>query len=375
MTIRRVKQSDLKLGMLVPWNVYADNGMLLVRKGHMIVKPSQIDYLAELGSYEDISDQVEARQPASVLRKLNQALLQLEPLLNAVASRHAPADTRRMLEDIAGLVTEAVELNADVAVACVLHNQHAAPYPVRHCVDTAVVAQIAGRARRMLPAEINILTLAALTMNVGMLEQHEHLHGRQAALGDAEMDRLRSHPQRGVDLLRGAGITNPDWLDAVLLHHENEDGSGYPRGAAGGHIPATAKLIALADRYCARVSRRGYRKPMLPNAALRDILLEKQTFDGQLAAVLIRELGIYPVGTYVKLVNGEIGVVARKGLNSTMPHVESIIGPRGAPLDVYLQRDTRGALNGIKAVLSLEEVGALTAPLRMERVWGRVASL
>jgi hypothetical protein len=77
----------------------------------------------------------------------------------------------------------------------------------------------------------------------------------------------------------------------------------------------------------------------------------------------------------VKLVNGEIGVVARRGLNSTTPHVESIIGPRGAPLDVYLQRDTRGELNGIKAVLSLEEVGALTAPLRMERVWGRVASL
>lgn len=375
MTIRRVKQSDLKLGMLIPWNVYADNGMLLVRKGHMIVKPSQIDLLVELGSYEDISDQAQAREPASVLRKLNQALLQLEPLLNAIAARRAPLDARRMLEDIAQLVSEAVELNADVAVACVLHNQNAAPYPVRHCVDTAVVAQIAARARKLMPAEISILTLAALTMNVGMLEQHEHLHGRQLALGDADKNHLRSHPERGVALLRAAGITHPDWLDAVLLHHENEDGSGYPRGELGRAIPATAKLIALADRYCARVSRRGYRKPMLPNAALRDILLEKQAFDGQLAALLIRELGIYPVGTYVRLLNGEIAVVARKGLSSTTPHVESIIGPRGAPLDVYLRRDTRGELNSIKAVLSLEEVGAMTAPLRMERVWGRVASL
>ena len=113
---------------------------------------------------------------------------------------------------------------------------------------------------------------------------------------------------------------------------------------------------------------------MLPNAALRDILLEKHTLDGQLAAVLIRELGIYPIGTFVRLLNGEIGVVSRKGLQSTTPHVESVVGPRGAPLDVFLQRDTKSELNGIREVLSTAQVGALRPPLRMEQVWGRVAA-
>ena len=375
MKTRKITQADLKLGMLVPWNVYGDNGMLLVRKGHMIASANQIDYLVERGSVEDDSEPAaEQREPASAVRKLNQALLQLDPLLSAIAARRAPAGIRRMLEEVATLVAEAVELNADVAVACVLHNQHAAPYPVRHCVDTAVVARVAARALKTSEAVMASITLAALTMNVGMLEQHERLHGSQTELGEVDKSRLRSHPEVGVALLRQAGITDQHWLDCVLHHHENEDGSGYPNGLPGTSIPTGAKLIALADRYCARVSNRGYRKPMLPNAALRDILLEKSALDGQLTAILIKELGIYPIGTYVRLLNGEIAVVARKGLQTTTPHVESIIGPRGAPLDVFLQRDTRGDLNGIKAVLPVEEVDAIAAPLRMERVWGRVAS-
>ncbi len=219
------------------------------------------------------------------------------------------------------------------------------------------------------------MTLAGLTMNVGMLDQQERLHDAPGKLERTEQTRMRAHPELGVARLRHAGISDLDWLDGVLHHHENEDGSGYPQGKAGAQVPRIAKLIALAERYCARVSERNYRQPMLPNAALRDLLLAQQTLDDQLAAVLIRELGIYPIGTYVRLLNGEIGVVSRKGLASTTPHVESIVGPRGAPLEVFLQRDTKSALNGIREVLSSAQVGALRAPLRMEQVWGRVAAV
>ena len=376
MKTRRVTPADLKLGMLLPWNVYGENGALLVRKGHTIASANQIEYLVERGSFEDDSvDSPEIREPESVLRKLNQVNLQLQTLLQGIAARVAPADARRRLEELGLMVDQAVALNSEVAIASVLHNQQAAPYAVRHSVDTAVVAQVAARALKLPAPQRMAMTLAALTMNVGMLEQHERLHEASGNLSDADQSRMRAHPEQGVALLRQAGVTDPDWLDGVLYHHENEDGSGYPRGKAGAQIPTVAKLIALADRYCARVSERSYRKPMLPNAALRDILLERHTLDGQLAAVLIRELGIYPIGTFVRLLNGEIGVVSRKGLQSTTPHVESVVGPRGAPLDVFLQRDTKSELNGIRDVLSTAQVAALRPPLRMEQVWGRVAAV
>ena len=100
------------------------------------------------------------------------------------------------------------------------------------------------------------------------------------------------------------------------------------------------------------------------------------TLDTNLVGLLVRELGIYPIGTYVRMMNGEVGVVSRRGLQSTTPHVESVIGPRGAPLDVFLRRDTRTPLHSIREVLSNAQVAALAAPpLRMEQVWGRAAAV
>jgi len=378
MKIRKVTAADLKLGMLIPWNVYSDTGALLVRKGHMIASANQIAYLIERGNFEDYSDQgPDATEPESVLRKLNGACLELQGVQQAIASRAAPPGVRRKLEEIATLVGDAISLNVDIATASILHNQRCAPYPVRHCIDTAIVAQVLARARERSADDIMAVTLAALTMNLGMLEHHQRWHDGGAPFDAAEHARMRAHPELTARLLGEAGIAEPAWLDCVLHHHENEDGTGYPYGKAGAQIPPLAKLVTLADRYCARVSERGYRPPMSANAALRDILLEaRTTLHTNLASLLIRELGIYPIGSYVRLINGEVAVVSRRGLQSTTPHVESVLGPRGAPLEVFLERDTRLPLHAIREVLSNAQVAALHAPpLRMEQVWGRAAAL
>lgn len=380
MKIRKVTAADLKLGMLIPWNVYSDTGALLVRKGHMIASANQIAYLIERGSFEDYSDHGPgAAEPESVLRKLNGACLALREVQQAIVGRQAPPGLRRKLEEIATMVGDAISLNVDIATASILHNQRQAPYPVRHCIDTAIVAQVLARARarERTPDEVMAVTLAALTMNLGMLEHHQRWHDGAGPFDAAERARMLAHPEASARLLGEAGITDPVWLDCVLHHHENEDGTGYPFGKVGAQIPPLAKLVTLADRYCARVSERGYRPPVAANAALRDMLLEaKTTLHTNLVSLLIRELGIYPIGSYVRLIDGEVAVVSRRGLQSTTPHVESVIGPRGAPLEVFLERDTRVPLHAIREVLSNAQAAALNAPpLSMEQVWGRAAAL
>ncbi len=368
MTIRQLTHGDLRAGELLAWDVFGENGALLVRKGYVPSSDAQIDTLVARGFIDDPALADAARAAAetpSVLRLLNHAVAELAPLLQRIAS--GGNNVQAELEQVALLVGQAIDINPEVAAACILHNQRAAAYAVRHCIDTAVVAQIVARAVKRPAAEMASMTLAVLTMNVALL----HLQDERGELTPDEKALVRSHPERGVELLRKAGIRDELWLACVLAHHENEDGSGYPRGLKADAIPCPAKLVALADRYCARVSDRPFRKPMLPNAALRDILLEaRHALDAQLGAVLIRELGIYPVGTYVRLLNGEVAVVSRKGLNSTTPYVQSIIGPRGAPLDVFLQRDTRGDLSGIREVLTAAQVDAA---IRMDQVWGKAA--
>jgi len=368
MTIRRLTYGDIRLGELLPWDVSGDNGSLLVRKGYVPTSDSQLDALVARGFIDDPHFREHgsaAIEHPSVVRLLNEAQAGLTPLLRRIADGDSAVETE--LAHVAALVSQAVDVNAEVAVACILHNQKNAPYSVRHSVDTAVVAAILARAVKRPPAEIASMVLAALTMNVGMLDVQDE----RAALTDAEHAIVKAHPAHGVALLRRAGVQDDVWLSCVLGHHENQDGSGYPHGLAADAIGCPVKLIALADRYCARIANRPWRKPMLPNAALRDILLEaNHALDAQLGAVLIRELGIYPVGTFVRLLNGEIGVVARKGVQSMTPHVTTFIGPRGARLDVFLQRDTRGDLSAIRDVLA---AGQVDAAFRMDQVWGREA--
>jgi len=375
MNIRKVTAADLKLGMLLPWDVYGENGALLIRKGHMIASANQIAYLVERGVFEDGQPASVLADPPSVLRKLNAAYLELHTLLQAASQGVAPPDFRRKLDDIALLVHAAIDLNVDIATASILHNQQQAPYAARHSVNTAIVAVLLARARQRSRNDVMTVTLAALTMNTGMLEHHQRWHDSSAVLDAADHACKLAHPALSVQLLRAAGVNDEAWLHCVLHHHENEDGSGYPHAKVGAQIPLLSKLVMLADRYCARVSERSYRPTMSAHGALRDMLLEaRTTLDTNLVSLVIKELGIYPIGTYVRMLNGEVGVVSRRGLQSTTPHVESVLGPRGAPLEVFLQRDTRNELHTIREVLTNAQVAALHAPpLRMAQVWGRAA--
>ncbi|RJF96956.1 hypothetical protein D3870_21585 [Noviherbaspirillum cavernae] len=153
-------------------------------------------------------------------------------------------------------------------------------------------------------------------------------------------------------MARQAGITDADWLECVLEHHENEDGSGYPNARPGAATSANAKILAVADRYCASVSTRDYRKSLLPNAAIHNVLLvHKKDVDPALAACFVREFGTYPTGTFVRLENGEIGVVTSRGKTTTTPVVHALVGPRGAPLSFPIRRDTSVPLNAVREVL------------------------
>lgn len=373
--IRRIGVHELALGQALRWDVHGESGGLLAKHGYVVASENQIDMLLERGFISDDSDTNGApgvyQEPPSALRMLNLARGGLQGALELVLQGNFAA--RAALDEVAALVAQAVALDSDVALACILLNQQAGGYALRHAIDSAVVANVIAGALKRDPAETLSLTLAALTMNVGMWERHERFQHTVEPLPAPDLAYLRGHPEAGVALLRAAGIDDEVWLACVLQHHENEDASGYPQRIGAALIGAQAKILMLADRYCARVSTRTYRKTMLPNAALRDILLEgKETVDAQLASVLLRELGIYPVGTFVKLLSGEIGVVTRKGANSTTPHVLSLINPWGSRLDVPLRRDTKNERHAIGEVLGAEQC-ALT--FRLDQLWGRSASL
>ncbi|MET0855312.1 MAG: HD domain-containing phosphohydrolase [Telluria sp.] len=300
--------------------------------------------------------------PVSVLRTLNLVTAQLDRVLSGLS---AYSDADRTLRQLAQELTAACALSADVAVAAVLLNQIAGRYAVRHCVDTAVVASVVAQAMGKPPDEVVIIAAAALTMNVGMMRQIETFQNRSSALTPDEREIVRRHPNESAELLRNAGVTDEDWLACVLHHHENDDGSGYPEGRPENAIAANAKLIGLADRYCACVSARNYRRSMLPPVAL-DILRRDPGHDPQLTRNFLEQLGTYPPGTLVRLANGDTGVVTAK--DALLVH--ALRDAEGAPLAVV--RNTDALTHQISVALHEDE-----ARLRfsMKTVWGSLAAL
>jgi len=307
--------------------------------------------------------------PQSVLRLMNRANKRLEYLLFNLEHE---ADAQAKILDVARMVAFATELNSDIALACILLNQAEGSYAIRHCVDSAVVAMLVARALETAPNELLTIMAAAITMNVGMLRDQEQLQSRTGAISSQEIERIRNHPQQSADLLQQAGIDDPDWLSYVLLHHENEDGSGYPFGKTGADIPLNAKVISLADRYCARVSSRNYRKSLLPNAALSDILLgDRDSIEPMLTACFIRVLGTCPTGTLVRLKNEEIGVITGQGEGRATQIVHALLGPDGARLSSPGRRDTTEERFAIREMLSEDQVAIR---FTMQQLWGDAAS-
>jgi HD-GYP domain-containing protein (c-di-GMP phosphodiesterase class II) len=374
----RITMSDIVIGEPLPWDVFDAGGHLLLSRGYVVERAQQVQALVERGLFVDAKSIEKKSQPKparvqelpSVLRLINLANKRLERLLFNLTNEEGAKD--KLLE-VANALIFATKINPDVALACILLNQEAGSYPVRHCIDTALVSLLVATSMKKPPEEILMTTAAALTMNVGMLRQQEAMQNSSEPLTEEDKKLIHDHPLESVDMLKKAGIDDPNWLSYVLQHHENEDGSGYPLGKASGDIPDCAKIISIADRYCARVSGRSYRKSLLPNAALRDILLaDKKNIDPALTTCFIRELGIYPTGTFVKLQNGEIGVVTGKGETTTTPHVHALIGPRGAPLSFPIKRDTSKQLYAIREVLDEDQAAVRFS---MQQLWGDEAKL
>ncbi|QAU34285.1 HD domain-containing phosphohydrolase [Janthinobacterium sp. 17J80-10] len=376
---RRINMTDLIIGAPLQWDVYDSTGHLLLGKGHMLVHARQLETLVERGLFIDALGEsgdgkraacAQAAETPSALRMINQVNRRLEALLVNLPNE---TGAEAKLLEAANVLIRAAASEPDIALASILLNQQCGIYPVRHSIDTAIVALLVASSLHKPADEITLVTAAALTMNVGMLRLQETLQHSAAPLSAEESKTIQEHPQESARMLQHAGVAQQDWLSWVLHHHENEDGSGYPHGKHGADIPANAKLISLADRYCARVSTRNYRKSLLPNAALRDILLaDKNNIDPAVASAFIRELGIYPTGTLVRLQNGEIGVVTGRGPSTTTPKVHALIGPRGAPLAQAFRRDTEKQLYAIRDVLTEEQA---SMRFTMQQLWGPAAAL
>jgi putative nucleotidyltransferase with HDIG domain len=115
------------------------------------------------------------------------------------------------------------------------------------------------------------LKAIAMLHDIGKIGISDFILGKKGPLTDEEFQIIRSHPQNGVEILKPLKQFE-SILPAILHHHENYDGSGYPHGLAGEDIPLNARIIAVADTYDAIISSRPYRSGASHDCAIDELV-------------------------------------------------------------------------------------------------------
>ena len=132
-----------------------------------------------------------------------------------------------------------------------------------------------------------------------------------------KLDRLARSRETGI----GAGSAHPVWLYVVQHHHTAAGAEAATETVAG---PRLAELLRRVDIYTAKLSRRGTRDSVTPATAARDACLVASGNPDSIGATLLRVIGLYPPGTYVKLANGETSIVVKRGKKGHTPIVASV---------------------------------------------------
>jgi diguanylate cyclase (GGDEF)-like protein len=168
-------------------------------------------------------------------------------------------DIRAGLDEIAGFAT----LDA---LVCAVDNRDR--YTRRHAEEVAGYAVAMAAELGWPPAEITILRAAALVYNVGKIGVAEFSLRKPGKLSQDEFEAMERHTELGALLVRATEA--PAMLaDAAHFHHERWDGKGYPGRISGDDIPVAARLVAVADAYCAITDHRPYRRAMTAEQALQ----------------------------------------------------------------------------------------------------------
>jgi diguanylate cyclase (GGDEF)-like protein len=155
-------------------------------------------------------------------------------------------------------------------------------YTHSHSRNVATRAVELGRREGLDPDHLHLLEMAALLHDVGKIGVPDGILRKPDRLSEADLDMIRDHPVLGEQILDSTALK--EILPWVLSHHERWDGTGYPAGLKGEHIPLEARIIAICDAYDAMTSERPYRGAMDAEVALAEITGNAGTqFDPRLA--------------------------------------------------------------------------------------------
>ena len=235
--------------------------------------------------------------------------------------------------ETAGAIVDCAIRNPDTLI-CLSKLSEFDDYTYTHSINVAAIAVVFGEYIGMTKEELIDLGMAGMMHDLGKTSVAQTIVNKPGKLTAEEFDEMRKHPAYGFVLLKNNKDIPQKVLEAIRLHHEKYNGSGYPHGLTRKEIPAFARIICLADIYDALTSNRCYRHALLPNKALGIMYgMREQEFDPLEIQLFIKCLGIFPSGSLVQLNSGDYAVVQESNPGKPlMPKIKIILNKSMHPI-------------------------------------------
>ena len=192
-------------------------------------------------------------------------------------------------------------------------------YTYMHSVAVCALMTALAAEAGLAPGQVRSAGLAGLLHDIGKMAVPSAILNKPGSLSEEEFSSVRAHPAAGHRMLQEVGEIDPVVLDVCRHHHEKLDGSGYPKGLCGEEISLYARMGAICDVYDAITSNRPYKQGWCPAESLRRMAAWRGGhLDATLFAAFVKCLGIYPLGTLVRLQSERLAVVVGQAAGKTL---------------------------------------------------------
>lgn len=196
------------------------------------------------------------------------------------------------------------------ALMCMTHMKQKDAYLLEHSLNVGILLASFGRYLGFDNNVINELALAGMLHDIGKVKIPDNILHKPGRLTDEEMTVMQGHVVEGVNAIQNLDGITPIIMKVVSQHHERLDGKGYPTGLDDDTISLHGRLVSIVDAYDAMTADRCYKKGMPATKALKILKQNAEThFDKFLVGQFIKCLGIYPVGTLVRLKSEKLALV------------------------------------------------------------------
>lgn len=299
--MRYVKAEHLEKGMVLVYSLYDNNEKVLLKSNRKLTQNyiNRIQQMEISGLYVFEDDEITTHTPTVSEQTRLKAIKSLKRL-NIDDCIYIANNIVEEIRESESMIVETINLST-------YDN-----YTYTHSVNVDILSVILGVACGLRDDELKKLSQAALLHDIGKTCVPIEILNKPGKLTEEEFAEVKNHPRYGYNMLKDNHDVSSVTRNAILSHHENEDGSGYPRSLTSEKIHLFAKIIHIADVYDALTTKRVYKNAMNPADALEYLMANaERLFDKELVTLFMEYIAPYPLGVQVELSTGQKGIVVK----------------------------------------------------------------